>query len=54
MLCFLEKNILVVGAGNAGRPVANLFNYLEKNIIVTDSNSFDNLPKKSTKKDRIT
>lgn len=47
---FFGKNILVVGAGNAGRPVANLFNYLKKNVIVTDSNSFDNLPKKAQKK----
>lgn len=47
---FFGKNILVVGAGNAGRPVANLFNYLEKNVIVTDSNSYDNLPKKAQKK----
>lgn len=47
---FFGKNILVVGAGNAGRPVANLFNYLEKNVIVTDSNSFDNLPKKAQKR----
>lgn len=50
---FFGKNILVVGAGNAGRPVANLFNYLKKEVIVTDANSFDNLPKKAQKRIKI-
>ena len=41
------KKILIVGAGNAGRPVANLFNYLNNTVIVTDSNSLNKLPKKA-------
>lgn len=47
---FKDKNILVVGAGNAGRPAANLLNYLGNNIKVTDINSYKDLPKKAQKK----
>ncbi|MDR2874013.1 MAG: hypothetical protein LBV42_04675 [Methanobrevibacter sp.] len=43
----MNKNILVVGGGNAGRPVANLFNFLGNNIVVNDINPFDKLPKKA-------
>lgn len=41
------KKVLIVGAGNAGRPVANLFNYLGNEVVVTDSTTFDKLPKKA-------
>ncbi|RBQ22513.1 UDP-N-acetylmuramoyl-L-alanyl-D-glutamate--2,6-diaminopimelate ligase [Candidatus Methanobinarius endosymbioticus] len=44
------KNILIVGAGNAGRPVANLFNHLKNKVTVNDLNSFKDLPKKAQKK----
>ncbi|MBZ9570730.1 hypothetical protein KQY27_04110 [Methanobrevibacter sp. TMH8] len=44
------KKVLIVGAGNAGRPVANLFNYLGNDVIVTDSNTFEMLPKKTQNK----
>ncbi|MDR0913348.1 MAG: hypothetical protein LBM96_12245, partial [Methanobrevibacter sp.] len=42
-----NKKILVVGAGNAGRPVANLLNFLENSVVVNDLNSYENLPKKA-------
>ena len=29
-------NYLVIGAGNASRPVARLLNYLGHNVIITD------------------
>lgn len=47
------KKIIIVGAGNAGRPVANLFNYLGNKVIVTDSTAFDKLPKKAQDKIKI-
>lgn len=45
-----NKKILIVGAGNAGRPVANLLNFLNNKIYVTDINPFEKLPKKAQKK----
>jgi UDP-N-acetylmuramoylalanine-D-glutamate ligase len=48
-----NKNILVVGGGNAGRPVANLFNFLGNNVVVNDINIFDNLPKKAREQIKI-
>ena len=45
-----NKKILVVGAGNAGRPVANLLNYLKNKVYVTDSKTFHELPKKAQNK----
>ena len=44
------KKVLVVGAGNAGRPVANLLNYLGNQIVVTDSKKYEDLPKKAQRK----
>ena len=44
------KKVLIVGAGNAGRPVANLLNFLGNEIVVTDSKKFENLPKKAQRK----
>ncbi|MDR0900239.1 MAG: hypothetical protein LBM26_01110, partial [Methanobrevibacter sp.] len=48
-----EKNVLVVGAGNAGRPVANLLNHLNNKVTVTDITPFSKLPKKAQKKIEI-
>lgn len=45
-----NKKILVVGAGNAGRPVANLFNYLGNQVRVTDQKEYNSLPKKAKNK----
>lgn len=41
------KKILVVGAGNAGRPAANLLNYLGNEVRVSDNKSFNELPRKA-------
>ncbi len=35
------KSCLVVGAGNAGRPVARLLNYKNVDVTITDSKTFD-------------
>lgn len=45
-----NKKILVVGAGNAGRPVANLLNFLNNKIYITDINTFEELNKKAQNK----
>ena len=45
-----NKKILVVGAGNAGRPVANLLNFLNNKVYVTDNKPLDKLPKKAQNK----
>jgi UDP-N-acetylmuramoylalanine-D-glutamate ligase len=45
-----DKKILVVGAGNAGRPAANLLNYLGNSVRVSDNKDFNSLPKKSKNK----
>lgn len=45
-----DKNILIVGAGNAGRPAANLMNFLGNHVKVSDINTFDSLPRKAKKK----
>ncbi|MBU4535706.1 MAG: hypothetical protein KKF16_07770 [Euryarchaeota archaeon] len=44
------KKILVVGAGNAGRPAANLLNYLGNQVRVSDMQDYNSLPKKARKK----
>jgi UDP-N-acetylmuramate--alanine ligase len=44
------KKILIVGAGNAGRPAANLLNYLGNEVRVSDNKNFNSLPKKARKK----
>lgn len=46
---FKDKKVLVVGAGNAGRPAANLLNYLGNDVKVTDLNYYKDLPKKAQK-----
>lgn len=45
-----DKKILVVGAGNAGRPAANLLNYLGNSVRVSDNKDFNSLPKKAKNK----
>lgn len=35
------KNCIVIGAGNAGRPVAKLLNYMGVNVTLTDSKKFE-------------
>ncbi|MDR2544282.1 MAG: hypothetical protein LBD03_01850 [Methanobrevibacter sp.] len=48
-----NKNILVVGGGNAGRPVANLLNFLGNNVVVNDINTIEKFPKESQKQINI-
>lgn len=45
------KRILVVGAGNAGRPAAKLLHYLGNEVLVTEIKRFQELPSKA--KERI-
>jgi UDP-N-acetylmuramoylalanine-D-glutamate ligase len=45
-----NKKILVVGAGNAGRPVANLLNFLNNKVYVTDIKPLRKLSKKAQNK----
>ncbi|MGL4670209.1 MAG: Mur ligase family protein [Methanobacteriaceae archaeon] len=45
-----NKKVLIVGAGNAGRPAANLFHYLGNDVIVSDSNIYENIPRKAKTK----
>ncbi|MGZ7069864.1 MAG: Mur ligase family protein [Methanobacterium sp.] len=44
------KKVLIIGAGNAGRPAAHLLNYLGNDVIISDIKEFDELPKKAKKK----
>jgi UDP-N-acetylmuramate--alanine ligase len=44
------KKILIVGAGNAGRPAANLLNYLGNEVRVSDNKKYNDLPRKARKK----
>ncbi len=37
---------LVIGAGNAGRPVARILNYIGNNILLTDSKNLKKFPSK--------
>lgn len=37
---------LVIGAGNAGRPVARILNYIGNNILLTDKKKLKEFPKK--------
>jgi UDP-N-acetylmuramoylalanine-D-glutamate ligase len=41
------KKILVVGAGNAGRPTAQLLNYIGNEIRISDNRSYQKLPEKA-------
>ncbi|MDR2830798.1 MAG: hypothetical protein LBB45_07175 [Methanobrevibacter sp.] len=44
-----NKNILVIGGGNAGRPVANLFNFLGNDVLVNDIKTIEKFPIESQK-----
>jgi len=44
------KKILIIGAGNAGRPAAHLLNYLGNDVIISDIKEFEQLPKKARKR----
>jgi UDP-N-acetylmuramoylalanine-D-glutamate ligase len=41
------KRILVIGAGNAGRPAAQLLNYIGNEIRISDKRSYQKLPEKA-------
>lgn len=45
-----NKKVLIVGAGNAGRPAAHLLNHLGNEVIISDMKAFDELPKKAKRK----
>lgn len=45
-----NKKVLIVGAGNAGRPAAHLLNHLGNEVIISDMKTFDELPKKAKRK----
>ncbi len=44
------KKVLIIGAGNAGRPAAHLLNYLGNDIIISDIKEFEQLPRKARKR----
>ncbi|MGB9937633.1 MAG: Mur ligase family protein [Methanobacterium sp.] len=44
------KKVLIIGAGNAGRPAADLLNYLGNEVIISDIKELDQLPKKARRK----
>ncbi|MGD9627117.1 MAG: Mur ligase family protein [Methanobacteriales archaeon] len=45
-----NKKILVVGAGNAGRPAAKLLHHLGNEVLVTEIKEFEKLPLKAKKR----
>ncbi|MGF7117852.1 Mur ligase family protein [Methanobacterium oryzae] len=42
-----NKKVLIIGAGNAGRPAAHLLNHLGNEVIISDIKEFEELPKKA-------
>ena len=44
------KKVLIIGAGNAGRPAAHLLNYLGNEVIISDIKEFEQLPRKARKR----
>lgn len=44
------SKILVIGAGNAGRPAALLLHYLGNEVLVSEIKKFEELPPKAKKK----
>ncbi len=42
-----DKKVLIIGAGNAGRPAAHLLNHLGNEVIISDIKEFEELPKKA-------
>lgn len=45
-----NRKILVVGAGNAGRPTAKLLHHLGNEVLVTEIKEFEKLPPKAKKR----
>jgi len=45
-----DKNVLIIGAGNAGRSAADLLNYMGNDVIISDINEFEDFPRKAQKK----
>ncbi|MEN6291855.1 MAG: Mur ligase family protein [Methanobacterium sp.] len=39
-------NCIVIGAGNAGRPVARILNHIGNNVMITDSKNLKEFPEK--------
>lgn len=39
-------NCMIIGAGNAGRPVARILNHVGNNVIITDSKNLKEFPEK--------
>lgn len=48
-----NKKILIIGAGNAGRPAAHLLNYLGNEVTISEIKNYHELPEKAKKKIRI-
>ncbi len=42
-------NCIVVGAGNAGRPVARILNYIDHQVLLIDQKKLEEFPKKTQK-----
>jgi UDP-N-acetylmuramoylalanine--D-glutamate ligase len=42
-------NCIVIGAGNAGRPVARILNYIDHKVVLTDQKKLEEFPKKTQK-----
>ena len=42
-------NCIVVGAGNAGRPVARILNYIDHQVLITDQKKLEEFPKNNQK-----
>lgn len=39
-------NCIVIGAGNAGRPVARILNHIGSKVMITDSKNLKEFPEK--------
>ncbi|MGO9388116.1 MAG: Mur ligase family protein [Methanobacterium sp.] len=42
-------NCIVIGAGNAGRPVARILNYIDHQVLLIDQKKLEEFPKKTQK-----
>ena len=45
-----NKKVLIIGAGNAGRPAAHLLNYLGNEVMISEIKNYHGLPEKARKK----
>jgi UDP-N-acetylmuramyl tripeptide synthase len=48
-----NKKVLIIGAGNAGRPSANLLKFLGNQVVISELNEYQDLPLKAQKKIKI-